>query len=214
MSNYTQALDVLGRMCAANNWHTLRLDGSCSVKQRQGLVDRFNDPCDKSFAFLVRVKTHVARPHCCTQPVARWLLAPSSLAACGGTHSMGELARVPDPTSRCTLTAPPSHPPPPQLSSKAGGVGLNIIGANRLVLFDADWNPANDLQAMARVRADAGACGWRGVAGSRHPAGDAAPQMWGYEPAQAYVLTLRCPPPAPPRCGARAKGSACGFTAC
>lgn len=38
-----------------------------------------------------------------------------------------------------------------QLSSKAGGVGLNIVGANRLVLFDADWNPANDLQAMARV---------------------------------------------------------------
>lgn len=37
------------------------------------------------------------------------------------------------------------------LSSKAGGVGLNIIGANRLVLFDPDWNPANDLQAMARV---------------------------------------------------------------
>ncbi len=43
----------------------------------------------------------------------------------------------------------------PQLSSKAGGVGLNIIGANRLVLFDADWNPANDLQAMARVSAGA-----------------------------------------------------------
>jgi SNF2 family DNA or RNA helicase len=28
------------------------------------------------------------------------------------------------------------------LSSKAGGCGLNIIGANRLVLFDPDWNPA------------------------------------------------------------------------
>jgi DNA repair and recombination RAD54-like protein len=37
------------------------------------------------------------------------------------------------------------------LSSKAGGCGLNIIGANRLVMFDADWNPANDKQAMARV---------------------------------------------------------------
>eukprot|EP01132_Coremiostelium_polycephalum_P006046 gene6046-7531_t len=37
------------------------------------------------------------------------------------------------------------------LSSKAGGVGLNIIGANHLVLFDSDWNPANDAQAMARV---------------------------------------------------------------
>lgn len=25
------------------------------------------------------------------------------------------------------------------LSSKAGGVGLNLIGANRLILFDPDW---------------------------------------------------------------------------
>lgn len=32
------------------------------------------------------------------------------------------------------------------LSSKAGGVGLNLIGANHLVLVDPDWNPANDLQ--------------------------------------------------------------------
>lgn len=32
------------------------------------------------------------------------------------------------------------------LSSKAGGCGLNLIGANRLVMFDPDWNPANDDQ--------------------------------------------------------------------
>lgn len=37
------------------------------------------------------------------------------------------------------------------LSSKAGGCGLNLIGANHLVLYDPDWNPANDEQAMARV---------------------------------------------------------------
>jgi len=37
------------------------------------------------------------------------------------------------------------------LSSKAGGCGLNLIGANRLVMVDADWNPATDHQAMARV---------------------------------------------------------------
>ena len=40
------------------------------------------------------------------------------------------------------------------LSSKAGGCGLNMIGANRLVLFDPDWNPATDLQAAARVWRD------------------------------------------------------------
>ncbi|XP_050024502.2 DNA repair and recombination protein RAD54B-like [Dermacentor andersoni] len=40
------------------------------------------------------------------------------------------------------------------LSCKAGGVGLNLVGASRIVLYDVDWNPANDLQAMARVWRD------------------------------------------------------------
>ena len=37
------------------------------------------------------------------------------------------------------------------LSTKAGGVGLNLVGANRLVLVDSSWNPAHDLQAQARI---------------------------------------------------------------
>ncbi|KNC31773.1 hypothetical protein FF38_08273 [Lucilia cuprina] len=40
------------------------------------------------------------------------------------------------------------------LSSKAGGCGINLIGANRLVLLDPDWNPASDQQALARVWRD------------------------------------------------------------
>ncbi|XP_053981198.1 DNA repair and recombination protein RAD54B-like [Hylaeus volcanicus] len=40
------------------------------------------------------------------------------------------------------------------LSAKAGGVGLNLPGASRLVLFDSDWNPASDSQAMARIWRD------------------------------------------------------------
>lgn len=40
------------------------------------------------------------------------------------------------------------------LSAKSGGVGLNLIGASRLVLFDIDWNPATDAQAMARIHRD------------------------------------------------------------
>jgi len=37
------------------------------------------------------------------------------------------------------------------LSSKAGGCGLNLTGANRLIMYDLDWNPSTDLQAMARI---------------------------------------------------------------
>ncbi|CAB4042599.1 Hypothetical predicted protein, partial [Paramuricea clavata] len=40
------------------------------------------------------------------------------------------------------------------LSSKAGGVGLNLTGGSTLILYDIDWNPANDIQAMARVWRD------------------------------------------------------------
>ncbi|KAL6765798.1 SNF2 family N-terminal domain-containing protein [Haematococcus lacustris] len=40
------------------------------------------------------------------------------------------------------------------LSTRAGGAGLNLIGANHLVLYDSDWNPAADLQAMARIYRD------------------------------------------------------------
>ena len=40
------------------------------------------------------------------------------------------------------------------LSSKSGGCGLNLIGASRLILYDVDWNPSNDLQSMARIHRD------------------------------------------------------------
>ncbi|KAL3776954.1 hypothetical protein ACHAW5_009286 [Stephanodiscus triporus] len=92
VSNYTQTLDLIGRMCQENNWGFCRLDGSISMKKRQKMCDDFNDPSSSLIAFL--------------------------------------------------------------LSSKAGGCGLNLIGGNRLVLFDPDWNPAVDKQAAARCWRD------------------------------------------------------------
>ncbi|RXK40317.1 hypothetical protein M231_02431 [Tremella mesenterica] len=37
------------------------------------------------------------------------------------------------------------------VSTLAGGVGLNLTAANKVVIFDPSWNPANDLQAMDRA---------------------------------------------------------------
>ena len=89
VSNYTQTLDIIEKMCGQCNWPVLRLDGTTNGQKRTKLVDEFNNPMSQSFAFL--------------------------------------------------------------LSSKAGGCGINLIGGNRLVLFDPDWNPACDKQAAGRI---------------------------------------------------------------
>ncbi|KAK6465200.1 P-loop containing nucleoside triphosphate hydrolase protein [Scheffersomyces coipomensis] len=92
ISNYTQTLDLIEKMCRHKKYGCLRLDGTLNINKRQKLVDKFNDPNGSEFIFL--------------------------------------------------------------LSSKAGGCGINLIGANRLILLDPDWNPASDQQALARVWRD------------------------------------------------------------
>ena len=37
------------------------------------------------------------------------------------------------------------------LSTKAGGQGINLTAADTVIIYDSDWNPQNDVQAMARA---------------------------------------------------------------
>lgn len=56
VSNYTQTLDLIGRMCKENSWRFCRLDGSINMKKRQKMVDEFNDPSSSLIAFLLSSK--------------------------------------------------------------------------------------------------------------------------------------------------------------
>ncbi|GMH25270.1 hypothetical protein Nepgr_027113 [Nepenthes gracilis] len=46
-----------------------------------------------------------------------------------------------DPTSNCRVFL---------LSTRAGGLGINLTAADTCILYDSDWNPQVDLQAMDR----------------------------------------------------------------
>jgi SWI/SNF-related matrix-associated actin-dependent regulator of chromatin subfamily A member 5 len=37
------------------------------------------------------------------------------------------------------------------LSTRSGGMGLNLQSADTCILYDSDWNPQPDIQAMTRV---------------------------------------------------------------
>jgi chromodomain-helicase-DNA-binding protein 7 len=36
------------------------------------------------------------------------------------------------------------------LTTRAGGVGINLTAADTVIIYDSDWNPQNDIQAQAR----------------------------------------------------------------
>lgn len=37
------------------------------------------------------------------------------------------------------------------LTTRVGGLGVNLTGANRVLIYDPDWNPATDMQARERA---------------------------------------------------------------
>jgi superfamily II DNA or RNA helicase len=87
-SQMKRMLDLLEEFCQLMGYKHERIDGSVSGNLRQASIDRFSDPAQDRFVFL--------------------------------------------------------------LSTKAGGVGINLTAADTVVIFDSDWNPQNDMQAQAR----------------------------------------------------------------
>ena len=63
----------------------------------------------------------------------------------GSTNSRDRQARVDE------FNAPGSSKFVFLLSTRAGGLGINLATADTVVIYDADWNPHNDLQALSRA---------------------------------------------------------------
>ncbi|KAL7626773.1 DNA repair protein rhp26 [Parahypoxylon ruwenzoriense] len=88
-SQGTQMLDIIEKFVGRlGDINYLRMDGSTAIKDRQNLVDRFNN----------------------------------------------------DPEIHLFL-----------LTTKVGGLGVNLTGASRVIIFDPDWNPSTDVQARERA---------------------------------------------------------------
>lgn len=87
-SQGVQMLNILEQFLRRNDFNFLRMDGSTQIKDRQKLVDQFNN----------------------------------------------------DPNIDIFL-----------LTTKVGGLGVNLTGASRVIIYDPDWNPSTDVQARERA---------------------------------------------------------------
>lgn len=114
ISNFTSTLDLLAKLCDSKKYVS-----SCT----DGVERRFSRSEEASLALQDRTR-ELIRP---LQPVSRrlgWLRLDGSQAISKRQKLVDQFN---DPTSGKVVFL---------LSSKAGGCGINLIGANRLVLFD------------------------------------------------------------------------------
>jgi SNF2 family DNA or RNA helicase len=111
----------------------VRLDGSCSMEERGESVRRFMHPGNRAAASSSSAAA--ADNDIFSSPVKRHV---SSTTTGGVMHS-------PD------VSAAPDAPPLLFLiSTRSGGLGLNLVAADTVILYDGDFNPHNDQQAIDR----------------------------------------------------------------
>ena len=121
-SQYTQMLDILEDFLSLREYQYCRLDGSCSRVQRTVEMNSFNSDGSPLFCFLMTTRSGGNQTLFSYQiNTALWFLFCASLLR--SVVTIGWLA----------------------------GLGINLQTADTVILYDSDWNPQPDLQAMARV---------------------------------------------------------------
>jgi SNF2 family DNA or RNA helicase len=131
-SQWTRILDLLEVLMDSMGLRFLRLDGSTPIKERQRLIDQFNN-----------IKTNPS------EEVAEQEKDSEDIDIEDSIEEKSEDIDTENNSENDSEVEEVAGPPMPifLLSTKAGGLGINLTSADTVILHDLDFNPENDRQA-------------------------------------------------------------------
>jgi DNA excision repair protein ERCC-6 len=130
-------LDILELHSAARGWRYHRMDGATHVGLRARMIDDFNN--NDEVRVLRPTILYVLQCNVCVCKQSQYLRFVSFLFLSRHLPIIVRLALV--------VLNPPLQVFLFLLTTRTGGLGVNLTGADRVLVFDPDWNPQTDLQA-------------------------------------------------------------------
>lgn len=133
-SQFTSTLNILETLLSLRGWTFFRIDGNTDQSRRQRQIDAFSRPSKPKNRVNRKVNANKA-----TNGHRMINMDEDS----DGSHSEDESDTANEDRDNDTRIF--------LLTTPSGGVGINLQAADTVILFDQDWNPQQDLQAISRA---------------------------------------------------------------